>query len=141
MTFEDHLDDFRDEDGNYDLAGAEQARAKELTNDPGAIGRLAAKAAATERRAWETRNSEQLRKQFGQAALSPELDLDVLVPLGGSKAVRLGDMYRQRIRDRVDLRTDSHVRENEAFNAEIKFWRETDALLADDDVTVAESVR
>jgi hypothetical protein len=140
MTFEEHLQNHRREDGSYDLAGAEQDRAKELAEDPEAINELAAKAAKQERALWERNETASLRKLFSQAALSPELELDVMVPLGGSEARRYGDMDHARIRIRKDLRTKTHIDENRAFDVEITHWQQTEVLLNDGE-TIAEAMR
>jgi hypothetical protein len=128
-TFEDHLEACRNEDGSYDLAAAEKSRAEELAETPGEIDRLAAKAAKAERNAWESRNREALKKQFLQPALSPELDLVTKVPMGGSSVENLGAMNEKLIRLRMDLRTETHIGENRAFDTEIEFWLNTLKLL------------
>jgi hypothetical protein len=140
MTFEEHLADHRNDDGSYDLAGAEDARAKELAEDPGAIESLARKAAKQERARWESQETTKLRKQFIQAALSPELELDVMVPLGESTAVRYGEMNHDRIRLRKDLRTKVHLDEIRAFDAEMTHWLQTEPLLEDGE-TIADAWR
>lgn len=139
MTFEEHVAGHRRDDGTYDLAAAEQARAADIAADPGAITHLAAKAAKQERAAWERTETANLRKLFLQAALSPELELEVKVPLGGSDAVDYGDMDHKRIRLRKDLRTKFHLDENRAFDAEITHWMHTERLLADGE-TIAEAL-
>lgn len=131
MRFEEHLENFRGENGDYDLAAAERARAEEIANDPGVIDHLAAKAAKQERAAWERTETANLRKQFSQPALSPELELEVKVPLGESVAVAYGDMDHKRIRLRKDLRTKVHLDENRAFDAELTHWMRTEQLLND----------
>lgn len=138
MTFEEHLEQHRNDDGSYDVAAAEQSRAEEILENYGEeeLGRLAAKAAATERRNWENRNGANLRKQLTQGALAPELELDAMVQIGDSTVVRYGEMDAQRIRLRMDLRTKVHMDENEAFNSEQRHWLETLALL-DDDETIS----
>jgi hypothetical protein len=140
VTFEEHLENYRNDDGSYDLAGAEQARADELANDPGVIAHLAAKAAKQERAAWERNETANLRKQFSQPALSAELELSVKVPLGDSVAVEYGDMDHKRIRLRKDLRTKVHLDENRAFDAEMTHWMRTEQLLNDGE-TIAEAMR
>jgi hypothetical protein len=140
VTFEEHLENFRNEDGSYDLAAAEAARAEELTREPGEIDRLARKAASAERAAWERSETQNLRKRFTQPALSPDLELDVMVPLGGSMVARYGDMNPVRIRLRKDLRTKSHLDENRAYDAEMTHWMQTELLL-DDGETIGEALR
>jgi hypothetical protein len=133
VTFEEHLDNHRDADGNYDLDAAEADRAAEiaatLAKTPAEIAKAAAKAAKQERRTWESRETQNLRKQFMQPALSPDLELDLKVPLGDSTAVEYRDMNDVRIRIRKDLRTKSHLDENRAFDAEISHWMQTEKLL------------
>lgn len=129
MTFEEHLENYRREDGSYDLAGAEQARAQELADDPGEIDRLAAKAAASERGTWERQNAKRLSKQLSQPALSPALELEAMVQIGDSTVVRYGDMNHVRIQMRKDLRTKVHLDEGRAFDAEITHWLQTEQLL------------
>lgn len=130
MTFEDHLELHRLPDGGYDLAGAEEARAKELAASDADMERLAVKAARQERSAWEKRNTAELRKQFTQGTLNlGVLDLKVLVPLGDNVAVELGAMDEGRIRIREDLRTGHHLHEIRAYDAEMTFWRNVRGLL------------
>jgi len=142
MTFEEHLEQHRNEDGSYDLAAAEQARIEDLrasyTDDD--LDRLAVKAAAQERRQWEKRNQGDLRKLMAQSALSPELELDVMVPLGDSRVVAYGEMNRVRIQLRKDLRTKTHIDENRAFDDEMTHWFHTDHLLEDDE-TIAQAIQ
>ncbi len=131
MTFEEHLKDHRNDDGSYDLSATEAARADELAQEPEEIAKLAAKAAKQERAAWERSETASLRKQFMQPALAPELELDVLVPLGDSTAVRYGEMNHVRIRLRKDLRLKVHLDESRAFDAEMTHWLQTEPLLND----------
>lgn len=131
MTFAEHLENYRNDDGTYDLVGAEMARAKELAQDPELIGELAAKAAATERRTWERQNRQLLGKQFVQAALSPELELDLKIPIGDSTVVEYGRMNHVRIQLRKDLRTKVHLDESRAYDAEMTHWMQTERLLND----------
>jgi hypothetical protein len=140
VTFEEHLNNFRSTDGTYDLNAAEVARAKEIETTPGAIAALAAKAAKQERRSWESTETANLRKQFSQPALSPELELDLKVPIGKSRAVDYGDMNHDRIRLRKDLRTKVHIDENRAFDAEVTHWMHTEKLLNNGE-TIAEALR
>ena len=93
------------------------------------LERLAWKAAKQERAAWARENSGSLRKQFHQPALSPALELDLMVPLGNSVAVEYGDMNQIRIQLRKDLRTKSHLDENRAFDSEMTHWLQTQGLL------------
>lgn len=141
MTFEEHLADHRNDDGSYDLAAAEDSRAKELAEDSGAIDSLARKAAKQERAAWERNETASLRKQFVQPALSPELELDIKVPLGDSTAVRFGEMNHVRIRLRKDLRTKVHLDEIRAFDAEMTHWLQTEPLLDDGETIEAALAR
>lgn len=130
MTFADHLSAHRNGDGSYDLDAAQDARIAEILADPGAIEGLAQAKAEGERRRWESQETKNLRKQFTQPALSPELELDIKVPLGDSTAVDLGDMNEERIRIRIDLRTDVHRAEIRAYDTEVGFWRDTQRVLA-----------
>lgn len=135
MNFDEHLARHRNADGSYDLAAAEQARYQELSADPEVLDELARKAASAERRAWESSNREHLAAQFkaGQGVLPFEsLDLDAMVPLGGSVVVRLGDMNHDRIRLRKDLRTRKHIEENEAYRREMEFWFHVEGELPPD---------
>lgn len=141
MTFEEHLENHRREDGSYDIAAAEAARADEIResytdND---LDRLAEKAARDERRAWERTTRGNLHKQMLQPALSPELELDAKVQIGESTARRYGDMDELRIRMRMDLRTKVHMDENEAFNAEQRHWLDTLNLL-DEGETISQAM-
>lgn len=139
MTFDEHVQQHRNSDGTYDLAAAEQARADELEQEPGEMARLAKKAAQQERSTWEKSETANLRKQFAQPALSPALELEVKVPLGDGIAVELGDMNHDRIRVREDLRTDHHLHEIRAYDAEMTFWQQTRRLLPPD-TTVREAI-
>lgn len=139
MTFEEHLEGHRRPDGSYDLAAAEQDRAAELAADPEQIDQLAHKAAKNERAAWERRNSERLRKQFGWSALSPELELDALVPLGDGYPVPFGEMNRERIQLRKDFRTKGHLDEIRAYDAEMTHWLQTEPQLNPGE-TIAEAL-
>jgi hypothetical protein len=131
VTFEEHLQNHRRADGSYDLAATQQARAEELAQSPDDIGRLAAKAAQTERAAWQRKESENLRKLFVQPALSPDLELEIKVPLGDNIVVDYGDMYHKRIQLRKDLRTKVHIEENRTFETEMTHWMHTEQLLED----------
>lgn len=143
MTFEEHLENHRSADGSYDLVSAEADRAAELLAElgesPEQLNRIAQKAAASERKAWETRNSNHLGKQFSQPALSAALELDAMVQIGGSTVVRLGEMNHVRIRSRKDLRTKVHLDESRTYVAEMDFWDQTERLLEDGE-TVAEAM-
>lgn len=129
MTFDEHVQRHKLPDDTYDLDAAEADRAAELAKSGPDVATLAAKAAKQERRNWESRNREALHKQFTQAALSPELELDVLVPLGDSVAVELRDMDQVRIQIRKDLATDNFLRHSRSYDAEMTFWRNTERLL------------
>lgn len=147
MTFEEHLENHRNEDGSYDLRAAEAARAKEIAKEiakpkqPEEIARQAAKLAKRERESWESTETGRLRKQLIQPALSPELELDVKVPLGRSTAVRYGDMNHDRIRLRKDLRTSIHLDELRAFDAEVTHWMNTEKLLNNGETVEAALLR
>jgi hypothetical protein len=139
VTFEEHLQNHQNDDGSYDLEAAERARADEIARTPGEIAALAAKAAKHERTAWENKETANLRKQFMQPALSSELELEVMVPLGDSVVVRYGDMDHKRIRLRKDLRTKIHLDEARAFDAELTHWMRTEQLL-DDGQTITDAL-
>lgn len=139
MTFEEHLENHRAPDGTYDLDAAEEDRRHEIETTPGEIVALAAKAARQEREAYLRQETQKLRKQFMQPALSSELELDVKVPLGDGDVVRYGEMNHVRIRRRKDLRTKSHLDENRAFDSEMTHWMHTEPLL-DDGETIAEAL-
>lgn len=138
MTFEEHLENHRNDDGSFDLVAAEADRAAELADNPDDLDRLAAKAAAQERRNWETRNSSHLRKQFSQPALSDALELGAMVQIGDSTVVRYGDMNHDRIRARKDIRTKTHLDESRTYIAEMDHWEQTEKMLADGE-TVADA--
>lgn len=140
MSFEDHLEACRDEDGAYDLAAATQARIEEILAGDEELAALAAKVAESERRSWERRRRGDLQKQLSQPALSPELELDVFIFIGDSVAVQYGDMTVDRIRQRMDLRLRGHIAETDAYNAEQTHWLSTLDLL-DDDETIADALR
>jgi hypothetical protein len=129
VNFEEHLDNHRRTDGTYDLDAAEEDRRHEVETDPGEIVRLAAKIAKQERAAWQSQETATLRKQFEQPALSPQLELDVRVPLGDGTVVRLGDMNSDRITARKDMRIKSHLDEIRAYEAEMTHWLRTEPLL------------
>jgi hypothetical protein len=129
VTFEEHLENNRRTDGGYDFDGAEEDRRHEIETSPEEHIKLAAKAAKQEREAYLRQETAKLRKQFEQPALSASLELDVIVPLGDSTGVRLRDMNHIRIRTRKDMRTQTHINELRAFDAEMTHWLHTEPLL------------
>jgi len=129
MNFADHVWNHRNTDGSYDLDAAEQDRLAEITSSPHEVAKLAAKAAKQERSAWLSQETAALRRQFAQPALSPSLELDVMVPLGNGTAVRLGDMTRVRIAIRRDMRRRAHDDEVRAYAAEVAHWERTEQFL------------
>lgn len=129
MNFDEHLSNHRNTDGSYDLDGAEEDRRFEIETNPAEVVKLAAKVAKQERIAWQSTESQNLRKQFEQPALSPSLELDVKVPLGNGTVVRLGDMNHVRITIRKDMRIKTHLDEIRAFDAEMSHWLHTEPLL------------
>lgn len=129
MNFADHVRNHPNSDGSFDLDAAEQERALDIESTPQEISKLAAKAAKQERTAWMSQETASLRRQFAQPALSPSLELDVLVPLGNGTAVRLGDMDHVRITMRRDMRRRAHEDEMRAFAAEVTHWEKTEQLL------------
>jgi len=133
MSFEDHLESTKNGDGSYDLAAAQAARVEEILGNDEEREALARKSAQQERARWESNETKLLRKQFVQQPLSPDLDMDVKVPLGDDTAVRLGEMNRERIRIRKDLRTQHHLHEIRAFDTEMTFWQSTESVLGPDD--------
>lgn len=139
MTFEEHLENHRNPDGTYDLDGAEEDRRYEIETSSEEITKLAAKVAKQERKAWQDSETTKLRKQFLQSALSPDLELEIKVPLGDSTVVDYGDMNHVRIRLRKDLRTKVHLDEIRTFDAEITHWLRTEQLL-DNGETIAEAL-
>jgi hypothetical protein len=133
MTFADHIEALTDKD--VDLAEVEAARAaeiaEELLTDPATRDGYALKAAKSERKAWQRAETETLGKQFALSAHNFELfelDPDLLVPLGGNHAVRLGSMTREERQLRREMRNDGHRREAEAFDVEMRFWDAIDAV-------------
>lgn len=130
-SFEEHLENNRNADGTYDLDGAEEDRRYEIESDPSEIVKMAAKAAKQERTTWQNNETANLRKQFAQPALSPDLELETKVPLGNSTAVSYGDMNHVRIRTRKDMRVKTHLDEARAFDAEMTHWLHTEDLLSD----------
>lgn len=128
-TFEEHVMNHRRPDGSYDLDAAEEAFKLALRNDPGALMRYADRAARSDRRAWTDKETASLRKQFAQPALSPALELDVMVPLGDGTAVRFGDMNRARIATRKEMRLRVHLDELRAFETEQSFWQRVEVLI------------
>lgn len=139
MNFAEHVANHRGTDGGYDFDAAEEDRRYEIETSPQEIVKLAAKLAKQERDAWQSQETEKLRKQFEQPALSPSLELDVVVPLGNGTGVRLGDMNQVRIRTRKDMRTTVHLREIRAFDAEMTHWLHTEELLGDGE-TIEEAI-
>lgn len=129
MNFVDHVLNHRRADGTYDLDAAETDRWAEITVSPDEVSKLAKKAAKQERAAWMNQETAALRRQFAQPALSPSLELDVMVPLGNGTAVRLGDMNRVRIAIRRDMRRRAHDDEVRAYAAEVTHWEKTEQLL------------
>jgi len=139
VTFEEHLENHRNPDGTYDLDGAEEDRRYEIETTSEELTKLAAKAAKQERKAWQDRETSRGRKQYLQSALSPELEMDIKVPIGESTVVPYGDMNHDRIKLRKDLRTKSHLDEIRAFEAEMTHWFQTEPLLSPGE-TIAEAI-
>lgn len=140
MSFDDHVLNHRRPDGSYDLDAAEESFRLALENDPAALQQYAARAARADRRAWTDRETASLRKQFAQPALSPGLELDVMVPLGDGTVVRFGDMNRARIAARKEMRLRVHLDELRTFETEMTFWRRAESLIEGDE-TVEDAVR
>jgi hypothetical protein len=131
MTFEEHLAHHRQADGSFDVAAAEADLAEEYANDGDELERLAKRAAASERRRWETSNRNHLRKQWSEAQGS--LDLEAMVPIGDSIVVPLGAMNGDRIAVRIEMVTKSHLDHLNAFTSEMEFWRHWRSLLGPDE--------
>lgn len=132
-SFDEHVMNHRSPDGSYDLDAAEEAFRFALESDPAALLRYAARTARQERRTWTDKETSALRKQFGQPALSPALELDAMVPLGDGTAVRFGDMNRARISARKEMRLRVHLDELRTFETEMTFWRRAEALIEGDE--------
>jgi hypothetical protein len=129
MSFDEYVLNHRRSDGSFDLDAAEEDRRFELESNPQELLRLASKVAHQERVAWTNRETASLRKQFAQPALSPALELDVMVPIGDGTVVKFGDMNRNRISIRKDMRLRVHLDETRAFEAEMTHWLHTEELL------------
>ena len=129
MNFQEHLENHRNADGTYDLDAAEEDRRFELERAPQELLKLAAKAAKQERTSFLSQETASLRRQFLQPALSPALELDVMVPLGDGTVVRLGEMNHARIYLRRDMRRKAHEDEVRAYAAEVTHWEKTEQLL------------
>lgn len=130
MTFEEHLEATKDENGIMHLDEAERARADELSKRPDRA--MAEKAAHAERMAWEKRHGQIYRKQIEQPALSPEFDRELKVKVGGNDVALYGEMNLERIRSRMDSRTAVHVREIRAFEKEWEHWNQWTQVLRPD---------
>lgn len=129
MNFDDHVFAHQRTDGSFDLDAAEEDFRYELENSPAELLKYAARAARSERKSWTDRETAHLRKQFVQPALSPTLELDAMVPLGDGTVVRLGDMNRERIVMRRDMRRRTHDDEKRAYAAEVAFWERIEQML------------
>jgi hypothetical protein len=129
MNFDEHLENHRRPDGSFDLDAAEEDFRFALEDSPQELLKFAARAARQERVSWVNRQTTNLRKQFAQPALSSALELDVMVPIGDGTVVRFGDMTRDRIVLRKDMRRRVHEDEQRAFDAEMKHWLHTEELL------------
>jgi hypothetical protein len=129
VNFDDHVFAHQNSDGSFDLDAAEEDFRYELETTPSELLKYAARAARSERKAWTDRETAHLRKQLVQPALSPALELDAMVPLGDGTVVRLGDMNRDRISMRRDMRRRAHEDETRAYAAEVAFWERAEALL------------
>lgn len=129
MSFAEHLWNHPNVGGGFDLDAAEEDFRFELENSPAELLKYAARAARSERKAWTDQQTANLRRQFLQPALSPSLELDAMVPLGDGTVVRLGDMNRERILMRRDMRRRAHDDETRAFVAEVAFWERIEQLL------------
>lgn len=139
-SFDEHVMNHRRPDGSYDLDAAEEDFRFSLENDTAALLKYAARTARQERRSWTDKETATLRKQFAQAALSPSLELDAMVPLGDGTAVRFGDMDQVRIAARKDMRRRSHADETRAFEAEMAFWSNVEFLIEGDE-TIEDAIR
>lgn len=139
-SFEEHLMNHRRPDGSYDLDAAEEDFRYALERDPAALLKYAARTARQERRTWTDKETSTLRKQFAQPALTPALELDVMVPLGDGTAVRFGDMNRARITARKEMRLRVHLDELRAFETEATFWQRVEQLIEGDE-TIEDAVR
>lgn len=137
MSYADHIEPHRRADGSYDFDAAEKDWQREMEASPRLVVRLIAKAAHQDREAYLRQETSRLRKQFEQPALSPALELDVMVPLGDGTGVRLGDMNEIRIRARKDMRVRTHLHELRAFEAEMTHWLHTEPLLKGDETIAA----
>jgi len=129
VNFDDHVFNHQRADGSFDLDAAEEDFRHELESSPSELLKYAARAARSERKAWTDRETQNLRKQMLQPALSPALELDAMVPLGDGTVVRLGDMTHSRIAMRRDMRRRAHEDETRAYAAEIAFWERVEQLL------------
>ncbi len=138
--FDEHVMNHRRPDGSYDLDAAEEAFRLALENDPAALLRYASRTARQERRSWTDKETASLRKQFAQPALSAALELDAMVPLGDGTAVRFGDMNRERISARKEMRLRVHLDELRTFETEMTFWRRAEVLIEDDE-TIEDAIR
>lgn len=140
MNFAEHLGNHRNADGSYDLDAAEEDRRFEMETNGQEIARLTSKAAKQERVSWMSQETANLRKQFAQPALSPMLEVDVMVPLGNGTVVRLGEMNLIRVSMRRDMRRRAHDDERRAYAAEVAFWERVEQLLGLGE-TVEEALR
>lgn len=131
MNFDDHVFNHENADGSFDLDAAEEDFRHELESNPSEFIKYVARTARQERRSWTDRETANLRKQLAQPALSPSLELDAMVPLGDGTVVRLGDMNRERIVMRRDMRRRAHDDETRAYVAEVAFWERAEQLLQD----------
>lgn len=139
-SFDEHVLNHRRPDGSYDLDAAEEAFRLALESDTEALLKYAARTARQERRSWTDKETAALRKQLAQPALSPALELDAMVPLGDGTAVRFGDMNRDRIAARKEMRLRVHLDELRTFETEMTFWRRAEVLLEGDE-TIEDAVR
>lgn len=132
MDFSEHLEKTRRPDGSFDLAAAAESRADEivaeLAEDEESLRGMARKAANSERRNWESKNRDSLKKVFGQDTL-PELDLEAKIPMGEDVVLELGKMRQPQVQIRKDLRTQVHLDENEAYATEMRFWYRIESVL------------
>lgn len=131
MTFDEHVQKTQKPDGSFDLAEAAKSRLAELEQDEQAAEEMLRKAVESERRRWESRNRDYLKKQFGaQLTLDlGELDLEAKVPLGDDIVMELGSMGELEVRKREHLRTQSHLVELRAFDTEMTFWERIRELM------------
>jgi len=120
MTFAEHVEAHRLEDGTYDIRAAEEARAQELLTTAGE--ELARRAAHDERRTWEKSQRERSLKAMTQPTIAEADTLEIHLAIGKGRSSTIGDMNVDRLRMAKDITSTNFGRQSVAFGKRIEFY-------------------